>query len=137
MSGGKNGGSLQREDDYIIKVMILLSMLIICLGILGIISLFNLIRNYQEERNEKFEESSQFDQIDYLIHLIDEQEKILNMEMTGHTNKDIETKLERYLDLHKEFSDQLDSLHEMMVGMSKNEFDVKVKGKKNEYVRLD
>mmetsp|Transcript_25346 Transcript_25346/g.54517 ORF Transcript_25346/g.54517 Transcript_25346/m.54517 type:complete len:142 (-) Transcript_25346:165-590(-) len=137
MTGGKNRAFYlvdESIDESTIKAMVVLSIMIICIGILGIVAIYSLIKDYQEERKEEFEESSQFDQIDYLIHLIVEQEKILDLEMEGQSKIDIENKLERFLDLHKEFSDQLDNLHEMMVGMSKTEFDVRIKGKKRDLI---
>ena len=127
MTVGKNGGELLL-DDFAIKAMIVLSILITFAAMFAAIYFFLVIREYQEERFEEFEKLSQFDQIDYLIHLINEQEKILHMNLKGQTTNAVEEKLDRYLDLNKEFSGQLDNLHEMMAGLSKKEFDVKMDG---------
>mmetsp|Transcript_42035 Transcript_42035/g.75768 ORF Transcript_42035/g.75768 Transcript_42035/m.75768 type:complete len:162 (+) Transcript_42035:258-743(+) len=135
MSGGKNGVLHPHiMDDAYVKALIVLSILIICLVILTIIIIFVQIRDYQETRNDHFDEASQMDQIDYLIGLLDAQEKILKMEMEGRSKDYVQKELERFLALHREFSEQLNGLHGMMAGMStKSDNEYVTKGKTRFY----
>ena len=84
-----------------------------------------------EEITPLFEEffkelDKQYDQINYLIGLISQQEEILKTNMDSKENdKGAGERWERYLELHKEFSEELDDLHEMMVdvsGLSRKDF---------------
>lgn len=125
------GAILQIEESGMQKAMIILSIGITCLIILLLIHLFVQIRDYQEDRTEEFDESVQMDQIDYLIGLLEEQELILKKEMKGRSNDYVEEELARFIKLHSEFSDQLNDLHLMMVGMSMKIYDEESRGDRN------
>jgi len=119
-SGGKNAGESSPDyeiyiDDYYIKAMIILSILIICITILASFILYLQIRMYQNTRQDILEETLQMDQIEYLIVLLEEQEKILKMEMEGRSVRYVEKELARFVALHREFSDSLEGLHDMLV----------------------
>ena len=93
---------------------------------------------YQRGRNDAFKEQSCFDQIDYLIHLICQQEEVLEIRRV-QLEKDDETVkrggtaaermvgnkeiVRRYNQLSKKFYNELDILHEMM---SKNNLELKI-----------
>lgn len=132
------------EDPiFTLKVMLVHSIFLTCNGVLILLFIYNYIRLYQQKRNDRFKEQSKFDQIDYLIHLICEQEKLLEMRKeelqlekknddkewrrgqaaTEVANEDI---IRRYNQLSKKFYDELDILHEMM---SRNDLELKVQKK--------
>ena len=119
--------------------MFVISILLTILCLLVLFFIYKYIRLYQKQRNDIFEEQSRFDQIDLLIHLICEQEKILEMEklnvhesIPGETdeakvvvgmNRDV---VRRYNQLNKKFYNELDILHEMM---SRNDLELKIQKK--------
>jgi len=149
-SMGGNGQDLivptDHDDDdptFALKVMLVHSIFLTCNGVLILLFIYNYISLYQQKRNDRFKEQSKFDQIDYLIHLICEQEKLLEMRKeelqlekknddkewrrgqaaTEVANEDI---IRRYNQLSKKFYDELDILHEMM---SRNDLELKVQKK--------
>jgi hypothetical protein len=85
-SMGGNGQDLivptDHDDDdptFALKVMLVHSIFLTCNGVLILLFIYNYISLYQQKRNDRFKEQSKFDQIDYLIHLICEQEKLLEL----------------------------------------------------------
>ena len=127
------------ESSFALKVMFVISILLTILCLLVILLIYKYIRLYQKQRNDIFEEQSRFDQIDLLIHLICEQEKILEIEklnvhesIPGETdeakvavgmNRDV---IRRYNQLNEKFYNELDILHEMM---SRNDLELKIQKK--------
>ena len=127
------------ESSFALKVMFVISILLTILCLLVLFFIYKYIRLYQKQRNDIFEEQSRFDQIDLLIHLICEQEKILEIEklnvhesIPGETdeakvavgmNRDV---IRRYNQLNEKFYNELDILHEMM---SRNDLELKIQKK--------
>ena len=131
------------DDTLELKVVFASSILLTFLCLLLLLSIYKYIRQYQQDRNDTLVEQSCFDQIDYLIHLICQQEKILELrreelerdnkkegpELGGAVEDAVvrkEETLQRYNKLSKKFYTELDILHEMM---SRNDLESKIQKK--------
>ncbi len=131
------------DDTLALQVVFASSILLTFLCLLLLLSIYKYIRQYQQDRNDTFEEQSCFDQIDYLIHLICQQEKVLELsreelerdnkkegpELGGAVEDAVvrkEETLQRYNKLSKKFYTELDILHEMM---SRNDLEFKIQKK--------
>lgn len=133
MTGGDYAVTSAHVETVLTKCSILFGIVGMLLVVCVVILLYMFIRSHQLERAIDFHEAVQFDQIDYLIALLDEQEGILENKLVeskvGPMDQEMLRNIARYLDLRDEFSEQLNRLHEMMVGETKkNEFDLKAMG---------
>ena len=131
MKGGKIAAAAARTTTYIIddftqKAIIVQSTLITTFFILLAIFIFLCIRACQEERAYNLEEIDALHQLDYLIHLLDELEQNLKVDKDKLSFDKQVIHLYRYIELHKEFVNQLDRFHDWL-----NEADQEMKDGNN------
>lgn len=119
MNGGKTAATAARTTIYIIddftqKAIIVQSILITTFFILLAIFIFLYIRACQEERAYNLEEIDALDQLDFLIQLLDDLEENLKVDKDKLSFDKQIVHLYRYIELHKEFVNQLDRFHDWL-----------------------